>query len=73
MYKKRSEHLVNWVNSHPLINVKLLCEMAGMNNWGNFSNALLGHRSVSPKYIDYLEKVLKEYGFEPLTKKQLSE
>lgn len=66
MHKKRSDYLVNWINSHPLINVKLLGEMAGMPNWGNLSNALNGGgRTVPPKYIDALEKVLTDYGFTP--------
>lgn len=65
-HEQRSAHLVNWIVSHPLINVHQLCKMAGSQQSGNLHRALSGERLVSRKYIAALEKVLKDYGFVPL-------
>lgn len=65
-YEQRSAHLVNWVIAHPLINVHQLCKMAGSDQSGNMHRALSGERLVSRKYIDAMEKILKDYGFTPV-------
>lgn len=63
-HEQRSEMIINFINSHPLINVSMLCQLAGGADVANMHNALSGNRSISKTYIDAIEKVLKDYGFE---------
>lgn len=66
-HQQRSQHIVNWINSHPLINVHQLCQMAGYTNSSNFNRALNDNgRMVSKKYIQVFENILKDYGYVPL-------
>lgn len=66
-HKERSNHLVQWIKEHPLINISMLCQMAGSNDSTYFSRAVNGKgRYVSRLYIDAIEKVLEAYGFTPL-------
>jgi hypothetical protein len=63
-HKQRSDYLIDWINSHPLINVAMLCKLAGNADHGNMSNALSGTgRNISQKHIDAMERILKDYGF----------
>lgn len=68
-HKQRSDHIVNWINAHPLINYNQLCKMAGGADGGNFYRALrkMDNRLVSKQHIDAIERILQDYGFEPLT------
>lgn len=66
-HKERSNHIVNWIKEHPLINIHMLCQMAGSPDSSFFSRAINGKgRLVSRVHIDAIEKVLKDYGFKPL-------
>lgn len=61
--KERSDYIIEWINSHPLINTAMLCRMAGGIDTGNFSNAMVGNRLIPEKYLDAVERVLADYGF----------
>lgn len=66
-HKERSNHIVQWIKEHPLININLLCQMAGAADSSFFSRAI-NHkgRLVSRLHIDAIENVLAAYGFKPL-------
>jgi hypothetical protein len=64
--KKRSDHIVKFVKSHPAINESMICRLAGGYDVCNFSNSLNGKRLISKRALPLFEKVLKEYGFIPL-------
>jgi hypothetical protein len=66
-HKKRSNHIVQWINEHPLINVHMLAQLAGAPDSTNLGRAVNRNgRLVSKLYIDAVEEILKSYGFVPL-------
>lgn len=66
-HKERSNRIVQWVREHPLININLLCQMAGSSDSSWFSRAINGKgRLIRRTHIDAIEEVLKAYGFEPI-------
>jgi len=58
----KNESLVEWLKSHPLINISALCREAGINR-SNFDKSIkMGF--ISPKHENKLVKILKNYGYE---------
>jgi len=58
----KNESLVEWLKSHPLINISALCREACINR-SNFDKSLkMG--IISPKHENKLVKILKNYGYE---------
>lgn len=57
-----SNNLIEWLKSHPLINISALCREAGINR-SNFDKSLkMG--VISLKHEDALIKILKKYGYD---------
>lgn len=57
----KEESLVEWLKSHPLVNISALCREAGINR-SNFDKSLkMG--IISPKHENKLVKILKNYGY----------
>lgn len=69
-HKQRSDHILNFIKEHPAINVAMICRLAGGYDVFNFTNALnTGKRKISEQALPLFEKVLQDYGFEPLKEK----
>lgn len=60
--KKQSDIIVQWLKSHPLINISGLCDYIGYNR-RNFASVLNGDRYLPAKYQTRVIKVLKLYGY----------
>jgi len=57
----KEESLVEWLKSHPLVNISALCREASINR-SNFDKSLkMG--IISPKHENKLVKILKNYGY----------
>jgi hypothetical protein len=57
----KNESLVEWLKSHPLVNISALCREASINR-SNFDKSLkMG--IISPKHENKLVKILKNYGY----------
>lgn len=57
----KEESLIEWLKSHPLVNISALCREAGINR-SNFDKSLkMG--IISPKHENKLVKILKNYGY----------
>ncbi len=71
-HKERSNHLVNWINCHPLINIAMLAKMSGCRDMSNLSKATRRQegRLISQSHIDAIEKNLLPYGFTPFKTQQ---
>lgn len=66
-HKHRSDHILKFIKEHPAINVAMVCRLAGDYDVHNFTNALNGGmRKISRDKLPLFEKVLKDYGYEPL-------
>lgn len=63
---QRSKHIIEFVLSHPALNTSMLCRLVGGYDAHNFANALNGNRNISAEYVPRFEKVLIDYGYEPL-------
>lgn len=72
--REKSKHIFNWLKEHPLINIHMLCQMAGSPDSANFNNAMAGkNRLISKKYLHAIEKLLQPYGYVPLKIEPLKE
>ena len=57
----KEESLIEWLKSHPLVNISALCREASINR-SNFDKSLkMG--IISPKHENKLVKILKNYGY----------
>ena len=58
----KKENLIEWIKTHPLVNISALCREAGINR-SNFDKSLkMG--LISPKHEIKLVNILKKYGYE---------
>jgi hypothetical protein len=58
----KNESLIEWLKSHPLVNISALCREAGINR-SNFDKSLkMG--LISQKHEIKLVNILKKYGYE---------
>jgi hypothetical protein len=62
-----SNHIITWLQSHPLIKIGPLEELADMPP-DTIRQAMKGRQHVPDKYIPGLIRILKPYGYKPKKK-----
>lgn len=60
--KHRSDRILEFLSTHPLISRNAFCTMAGY-DVSNLHHAMEGERSIPAKHLDAMEEILAEYGF----------
>lgn len=60
--KERSEAIVKWLESHPLLSRNALCGIVGYDT-SNLQKAFSGARAIPATYLDAFERELEKYGY----------
>lgn len=64
MPKSKSQEIVSFLQSHPLISINALEKMCNIPQ-STIGKALSGAREIPLIHIENLENILKPYGFKP--------